>query len=147
MNNSWPDSCYQLHKKKKWSEHKEKTKVTTDNNNYRAVECEMNIRTAKRLHRNDIHRRKNNQGAVCFKSTRRRHWMSKMLLQIEKGKKYYDLKCVDTLQFFFDILVVVYCQLPVNVRKQLRSHHNRIANIINGPKHSQINCLSGCIAK
>ena len=47
--NSWSDV--------KWSEYEEKAKVTTYNNNDRAVEYGMNIQTAERVHQilKDIH--------------------------------------------------------------------------------------------
>ena len=71
-------------KKMKWCDVM-RSKVNTRkrlayNNDVRAVECGMNIRTAKRVHQKDIHRGKNNQGTVCFKRSRRRRRTSKMLL-------------------------------------------------------------------
>ena len=79
--------------------------------NVRAVECGINIWTAKRVHQKDIHRGKNNQGTVCFKSLRRRPQISKMLLwKREKGLWFEMCRHVNIL---CDILSVVCCQFSL----------------------------------
>ena len=72
----------------------------------------------------------------------------KCCFKFGKGKKVLWFEMCGHVKIILYIHVLyVANSLWVKVGKQVRSNRKRIANTVNGPMHSQNNCLSGCIAK